>query len=192
MLLCAPCLLLLYGCAASCLSASRTPGEGRISYEEALACGAQVVVNTSPAGMYPNNDALALDVAKMPGLEAVLDAAERFADTAGVLVPEWLENYFDEFASMLTTLRTSLSDGMTVENLREAATAFNERKAEVEETIRAKLSEETVAEIDAVQANIEERLDAAKAALQKAVETAKEEAEAYLAACKADRREGTA
>ena len=125
-------------------------------------------------------------------IEAVLDAAERFADTAGVLVPEWLENYFDEFASMLTTLRTSLSDGMTVENLREAATAFNKKKAEVEETIRAKLSEETVAEIDAVQANIEERLDAAKAALQKAVETAKEEAEAYLAACKADRREGTA
>ena len=60
--------------AAQVLYASRTPGEGRISYEEALSCGAQVVVNTSPAGMYPNNDALALDVAKMPGLEAVLDA----------------------------------------------------------------------------------------------------------------------
>ena len=60
--------------AAQVLYASRTPGEGRISYEEALACGAQVVVNTSPAGMYPNNDALALDVAKMPDLEAVLDA----------------------------------------------------------------------------------------------------------------------
>ena len=60
--------------AAQVLYASRTPGEGRISYEEALSCGAQVVVNTSPAGMYPNNDALALDVAKMPDLEAVLDA----------------------------------------------------------------------------------------------------------------------
>lgn len=60
--------------AAQVLYASRTPGEGRLAYEEALACGAQVVVNTSPAGMYPNNDALALDVARMPGLEAVLDA----------------------------------------------------------------------------------------------------------------------
>ncbi len=60
--------------AAQVLYASRTPGEGRLAYEEALASGAQVVVNTSPAGMYPNNDALALDVARMPGLEAVLDA----------------------------------------------------------------------------------------------------------------------
>lgn len=125
-------------------------------------------------------------------IEAVLDTAERFADTAGLFVPEWLENYFDEFASMLTTLRASLLDGMTVENLREAATVFEEKKAEVEGTIRTNLSEETLAEIDAVQAKIEEKLDAAKAALEKAVETAKEQAEAYLAACKAARREGTA
>lgn len=59
--------------AARVLCASRTPGPGRLSYDEALCCGAQVVVNTTPAGMYPNNDALALDAAKMPGLEAVLD-----------------------------------------------------------------------------------------------------------------------
>lgn len=62
------------GGAAEVLYASRTPGGGRVSYAEALSCGAQVVVNTSPAGMYPNNEALALDVTKMPGLEAVLDA----------------------------------------------------------------------------------------------------------------------
>ena len=38
-----------------------------------VASGAQIVINTTPAGMYPNVGMCSLDVAKMPGLEAVLD-----------------------------------------------------------------------------------------------------------------------
>ena len=46
---------------------------GLLSYEEAVFSGAQIVINTTPAGMYPNVGVCSLDVAKMPGLEAVLD-----------------------------------------------------------------------------------------------------------------------
>ena len=35
--------------------------------------GAQIVINTTPAGMYPNVGVCNLDVAAMPGLEAVVD-----------------------------------------------------------------------------------------------------------------------
>ena len=37
------------------------------------ASGAQIVINTTPAGMYPNVGVCNLDVAAMPGLEAVVD-----------------------------------------------------------------------------------------------------------------------
>ena len=62
--------------AARVLTVSRTPdaAKGQLSYEEAVASGAQIVINTTPAGMYPNVGVCSLDVAKMPGLEAVLDA----------------------------------------------------------------------------------------------------------------------
>lgn len=59
--------------AANILTVSRTPGEGQLSYEEAVHSGAQIVINTTPAGMYPNVGVCSLDVAAMPGLEAVLD-----------------------------------------------------------------------------------------------------------------------
>ena len=61
--------------AAKVLTVSRTPdaAKGQLSYEEAVASGAQIVINTTPAGMYPNVGVCSLDVAKMPGLEAVLD-----------------------------------------------------------------------------------------------------------------------
>ena len=61
--------------AARVLTVSRTPdaAKGQLSYEEAVASGAQIVINTTPAGMYPNVGVCSLDVAKMPGLEAVLD-----------------------------------------------------------------------------------------------------------------------
>ena len=57
------------------LTVSRTPdaAKGQLSYEEAVFSGAQIVINTTPAGMYPNVGVCSLDVAKMPGLEAVLD-----------------------------------------------------------------------------------------------------------------------
>ena len=49
------------------------PETGELSYAEAVRSGAQIVINTTPAGMYPNVGVCSLDVAKMPGLEAVLD-----------------------------------------------------------------------------------------------------------------------
>ena len=61
--------------AAKVLTVSRTPdaAKGQLSYEEAVSSGAQIVINTTPAGMYPNVGVCSLDVARMPGLEAVLD-----------------------------------------------------------------------------------------------------------------------
>ena len=61
--------------AAKVLTVSRHPDpeKGELSYAEAVSSGAQIVVNTTPAGMYPNVGVCNLDVAAMPGLEAVLD-----------------------------------------------------------------------------------------------------------------------
>lgn len=61
--------------AAKILTVSRKPDpeKGELSYAEALTSGAQIVINTTPAGMYPNVGVCNLDVAAMPGLEAVLD-----------------------------------------------------------------------------------------------------------------------
>ena len=61
--------------AARVLTVSRHPDpeKGELSYAEAVHCGADIVINTTPAGMYPNVGVCHLDVAAMPGLEAVLD-----------------------------------------------------------------------------------------------------------------------
>ena len=61
--------------AANVLTVSRHPNpeKGELSYAEAVSSGAQIVVNTTPAGMYPNVGVCNLDVAAMPGLEAVVD-----------------------------------------------------------------------------------------------------------------------
>ena len=61
--------------AARVLTVSRHPDpeKGELSYAEAVHSGADIVINTTPAGMYPNVGACNLDVAAMPGLEAVLD-----------------------------------------------------------------------------------------------------------------------
>ena len=61
--------------AAKILTVSRKPdpAKGELSYAEALTSGAQIIINTTPAGMYPNVGVCNLDVAAMPGLEAVLD-----------------------------------------------------------------------------------------------------------------------
>jgi shikimate dehydrogenase len=62
--------------AAQVLTVSRTPNaeKGELSYAQAAESGAQIVINTTPAGMYPNVGVCNLDVAAMQGLEAVLDA----------------------------------------------------------------------------------------------------------------------
>lgn len=61
--------------AARVLTVSRHPDpeKGELSYAEAVHSGADIVINTTPAGMYPNVGVCPLDVAAMPGLEAVLD-----------------------------------------------------------------------------------------------------------------------
>ena len=61
--------------AAKVLTDSRHPDPetGELSYAEAVRSGAQIVINTTPAGMYPNVGVCNLDVAAMPGLEAVVD-----------------------------------------------------------------------------------------------------------------------
>ena len=57
---------------------SRTAGEGALCYEEATKCcaDAEVIINTTPAGMYPNEEALpyGIDLAAFPCLEGLLDA----------------------------------------------------------------------------------------------------------------------
>lgn len=62
--------------AARVLTVSRTPdrAKGELSYTEAVTSGAQVILNTTPAGMYPNVGVCPLDLAAMTGVEAVLDA----------------------------------------------------------------------------------------------------------------------
>ena len=61
--------------AAKILTVSRHPDpeKGELSYTEAVSSGAQIVINTTPAGMYPNAGVCNLDVAAMPVLEDVLD-----------------------------------------------------------------------------------------------------------------------
>ena len=61
--------------AAKILTVSRKPDpeKGELSYTQALTSGAQILINTTPAGMYPNVGVCNLDVVAMPGLEAVLD-----------------------------------------------------------------------------------------------------------------------
>ena len=61
--------------AARVLTVSRhpDPDKGELSYEEAARSGAEIVINTTPAGMYPDVGACLLNVAGMSGLEAVVD-----------------------------------------------------------------------------------------------------------------------
>ena len=49
------------------------PEKGELTYAQALTTGAQIIINTTPVGMYPNAGVSALDITSMPGLEAVID-----------------------------------------------------------------------------------------------------------------------
>lgn len=56
------------------ITLSRSGADGCITYAQAEASGeGQIIVNASPAGMYPNNGECLLDLKKFPDLEAVLD-----------------------------------------------------------------------------------------------------------------------
>lgn len=62
------------GGAKEVLYASRTPGPGRLDYGQAAARrDVQIIVNTSPAGMYPQVEGCLVEPAAFPALEAVLD-----------------------------------------------------------------------------------------------------------------------
>ena len=49
------------------------PEKEELTYAQALTTGAQIIINTTPVGMYPNVGVSALDITSMPGLEAVID-----------------------------------------------------------------------------------------------------------------------
>lgn len=62
---------------------SRTAKEGAITYAQAAQYGeVQIIINTTPAGMYPNNGTCLLDISKQTGLEAVFDVVYNPFETA--------------------------------------------------------------------------------------------------------------
>ena len=61
--------------AAAILTVSRRGGEGLLTYEQAAQrADVQIVINTTPAGMYPNNGECLLELGGFARLEAVFDA----------------------------------------------------------------------------------------------------------------------
>lgn len=66
---------------------SRHEGEGVITYEKAKAChsDAEVIVNTTPVGMYPNSDACPIDIECFPRLCGVIDVIYNPLDTQLIL-----------------------------------------------------------------------------------------------------------
>lgn len=60
--------------AASVQRVSRTGKEDAITYEEAQRLPVQILINTTPSGMYPNPDGQPIDLSRFGWLEGVLDA----------------------------------------------------------------------------------------------------------------------
>ena len=60
---------------ARVIKVSRTGKDGSITYEEALeGCkAAEIIINTTPVGMYPNNYNQAINLEEFPNLEGVID-----------------------------------------------------------------------------------------------------------------------
>ena len=58
------------------ITVSRKSGENTVTYEEVyeLHSDAEVIINTTPLGMYPNPDAVPTDIKKFPKLTGVIDA----------------------------------------------------------------------------------------------------------------------
>ena len=53
----------------------RVKREGNLSYEEAYEMrGVEIIINTTPCGMFPNVQETAIDVSRFPNLEGVVDA----------------------------------------------------------------------------------------------------------------------
>lgn len=53
---------------------SRGGGDGLITYSQAEGVDAEIIINTTPCGMYPNLGGTAVDIAKFPNLSGVVDA----------------------------------------------------------------------------------------------------------------------
>ena len=53
---------------------SRKAGEGVITYEEAKNTNAEIIINTTPVGMFPEPDNCPIDINLFPNLEGVIDA----------------------------------------------------------------------------------------------------------------------
>ena len=62
--------------AAEILTVSRRRGEDVITYDEAseLHCDAEVIINTTPSGMYPDCESKPISISSFPRLEGVVDA----------------------------------------------------------------------------------------------------------------------
>ncbi len=60
--------------AKSVTRVSRSASADAISYGEAAKYGAQIVINTTPAGMFPNVESQAMDLSCFPCLEGAVDA----------------------------------------------------------------------------------------------------------------------
>ncbi len=95
--------------------------------------GARLVVNTTPVGMYPHNGAAALDVARFPGCEAVLDVIYNPARTRLMLDAE--ARGIPAFGGLL----------MLVEQARRAAEIFTGRSidAALSDRLTGRLARET-------------------------------------------------
>ena len=52
---------------------SRSGGNGLITYDEAEKVNADIIINSTPCGMYPNIEGAAIDIDKFDGLSAVVD-----------------------------------------------------------------------------------------------------------------------
>ena len=62
--------------AGEVLTVSRKKTEAYITYDEAVSdhCDAQVIINTTPSGMYPNCEDRPIDISCFPRLEGLIDA----------------------------------------------------------------------------------------------------------------------
>ena len=62
--------------ASAIFTVSRQEKEGSITYIQATErhSDAEIIINTTPCGMYPDNEGMPIDIDKFPKLEAILDA----------------------------------------------------------------------------------------------------------------------
>lgn len=62
--------------AGEILRVSRRGNDGAITYEQAYSehADAQIIINTTPAGMYPKAEGKAIDISRFPDLKGVVDA----------------------------------------------------------------------------------------------------------------------